>query len=198
MRINPQNLTSFTSIPLYKVNLKKQNSDGTTSNISATFSKLERYDGEDRTEMRKLSSSWAGTQYGEKIAKHFLGYESEYDDDEFFAIESTTPNGARNIYSISQVNPITHLVSYLQSNPKNKMRGIKGAGEVMLWGIGRELRQDVNGGYFHLYSSPGAIGFYRQAELTSDNSFFYVDQNNGPQFFSRLEEKYGLNAKNRL
>lgn len=198
MKISHLNSLSFKSTPLYNVKLKQGQADGTYKELPATFSKLSKTSKEDIKTIEKLSYSWGKTRYGEKITSNFLGYGPVCnEDDEFYVIEGYEKPGKKTIYSIAEVNQTDRSVSYIQANPKNKDREIKGSGELILYGLGKKLGQNRYGEYYSLCSAFSAMGFYRQAGLLYESQEFSLNEENAPQFFDRIEKKYNFNFESK-
>ncbi len=195
MKISPMNKISFTSIPIHNVKLKKESSDGHQKKTNAKFSKLEYGNEDDISEMEHIIKNWQKAPYGSAIAHYFL---SSTKDDfrrcDYYVVEKTSEANERQIYSIAKFDKERKILELLQSNPSNKEEGIKGAGEVMLWGIAKENEPTELPVCFVVGSSQGASGFYQKIGLSGKKYSFRLPTDNRDDFLDRIEKKYKFEA----
>lgn len=203
MKISSYNSTSFTSIPLYDVKLRKKNYDGTYKEIDAKFSKLDREDSEDRDIMQNLFYDWQSSDFGGNICMNFLFPNVEDENADFYVVEGKDKEGKRKIYSASEVHNHTGKIDFIQAEPNNKKEKIKGSGELMLYGIAKEIK-DEGENCFSLSSTDVSENFYRHLKLTEDNSkpkkegegpIFHLKTSNKENFLKGIEEKYNLDVQ---
>lgn len=199
MRVSLFNSISFKSIPIYNVKLRQNQDDGTYNEVPATFSKLDNQDKNDISRAEAILEKWPFVNYADYIAKDFIKsanpevlkkYEAEeiknYD---FYVIEEKGDKENKEIYSIIEFDKSDNVIELLESNPQNVYYGIKGAGEVMLWGIAKRNQS------FSLYSAESAVNFYRTMGLDEKEDFygsFYLPAERTDNFLHRIERKYNF------
>lgn len=194
MKISPLNSISFTSTPLYNVKLRKTLSDGTQEKLDARFSKLESDNERDVARVADLCRKWFRAYFGIAAGRNFL-ISDEYDEMkkfDYYVIEGISKNGDNEIYSIAEFNRDSRTIEYIESNPNNKEKNIKGSGELMLWGIAKKNKSNDNDKTFSLTSSNGAMGFYSKAGLKNFNHSFVLFPEDTDNFLREIERKYNL------
>ena len=192
MKISPHNSISFKSIPIYDVKLKKENPDGTISELPATFSKLKYHDKEDRKLVNDIRNSWQDTEFAKIICPNFLN--GKYHKEDFYVIERKNEEGKKEIYSIAEFTRLWDCVQFLQSNPQNSENGIKGAGEVMLWGIGKKCSRKKDE-CFYLIPTYQSRPFYEHIGLQKIGGIYTLGTISAKRFLDRIEKKYNFSQK---
>lgn len=192
MKISPLNSISFKSIPLYNVKLKKQNSDGSCEELPATFSKLKCRDRKDKKLVKDIKDTWKGAEFTARICNDFLN--NGFRKEDFYIIEGRNKKGEKEVYSIAEFFDFWNSIQFLQANPQNKTNGIKGAGEVMLWGIGQEKKEPMHD-CFTLIPTSESAGFYEHAGLKAENWGFSLKASQAKKFFKRIEDKYNFSLE---
>lgn len=152
LKVNPYNKqnVSFSSIPLFKINVKQLSSAGNYNLVPAVFSKFDPNNAEDMTCLKRLKTSWSSdNSFSESLIENFIISKNVKDSEAlFYGIEllDEAKNSPLKLLSLAQINMQLGFerlfINYIASNPvvkfmKNlsKQREIKGAGENCVAGI---------------------------------------------------------------
>ncbi len=141
-KLNP----SFQGVKLLNVNLKEVLPNGTIRTIPAFFTRLTK---EDTPLIQSIAEQWANLRFGPSLIKEFMQYTAK-GRKTFLHLNSPVRKNFFMIERKDKSNPIERIVSlmaanihlnrvyleYLQSSSKlPQSPKIKGAGELMLYGI---------------------------------------------------------------
>lgn len=192
----------FRSTPLYDVNIKKINSDRTTTLVPAKVTLLDINDPTDQAAVQKLTGCWPHNRITALIT-NFFHHKSLSD---FFAIELDNPKLPlfKRILSLAACEAATHgvkddgyEVKYIQSSPKSiygeKDREYKGSGKLLMYGVCKHaLDEDYSS--VSLYSTNhdfyDAIGMPQ--EYQQDKGYRIFQGNTLFNFLSKTEREYNF------
>ena len=197
MKISPLNSISFTSTPLYNVKLRKPMPNGSYKESPATFSKLENNDYGDMETISHICATWHNAPFGVAAGFDFLTSDETDNPDKYnyYVVEGREKTGRRKIYSIAEFDKEDKIIELFQSNPSNRRNNIKGAGEVMLWGIAKHNKARDSYETFTLSSSNEAMGFYKKMRLDNSYHSFRLLTDKTDDFLRRIERKYHLDTE---
>ena len=200
MRIKQTSLTSFKSTPLYNVKVKKKDGSGYKER-DAVFSKLDPFDSEDFETVQKLKEEWGLDTFVVGIAHNFKPVHYKQIKEYFYAIElkGDEPLSER-IVSICEISsgPFSKChMPFIQSKPvKDEEKDIKGGGEVLIYGVIKEFKNEEECKKIELNSITRAIGFYRHIGFKhkdfNDLYCMELPKDDFEAYITRVEKKYGF------
>lgn len=194
---------SFTSTPIYDVKVKKREGES-YKNIDAVFSRLNSCDKNDIKAMNRMGRKWWRSDYIKSLKKHFSTGELSYFST-FYALELKGKGALdKRIISLCEVRK-SHAtypgccVDILQTSPeisKRKKPKYKGAGEVTLYGVIREAKENHTK-QIDLISTDKSSGFYKHIGFEPDEySIDYsLPYSKYEKYISRVERKYDFSSK---
>ena len=201
MKINSLSSISFKSTPLHDVKIMKRGESGSFKEVDASFSLLNPNDKHDVRAVNKVARSWWRAKYARMIARNF-NIKILRNFSTFYALElkGDEPLNKR-IVSLCEVSnsPLDFpncYIDLLQASPsisKNRTPKYKGAGEVTIYGVIKEAKNENIKGVT-LTSSDKACQFYKHIGFEPDNfpNGYILPDHKYEAYISRVEDKYNF------
>jgi len=209
LRVNsinsPYSKTAFSAVRLYNVKLKKTADE---KPIKAFFAELK--PDEDAKLLKEISELWTSDSI---VEREFTNYFLQPGSDKRYAVILNNPSRTQaestvSLVSASRLNVLDPSRKVMEINllQSVKERGIKGAGELAVYGIVRKARDE---GYEKVVLGSVENAFYdkikfsRMPEADLDfqqigNTPYEVKGKRLEKFLSRVEIKYSFNSAKRI
>lgn len=195
---------SFGAIKLYNVGLKQLTGKGKHVLVPAVFSKLL---SEDVPMMKNIYPKWGTTKYGKEIINSYLDKHNARDNfayfpptnSEFYAIMQEGISSKNDkIRALAKIYNFRSFfeVQYIQSESKvGKGNTIKGAGEVLMYGIVKKAKELQKKVVFLISTADEwyqKMGF-KKVGYDPCSSSFELDASKYDEFLKKIEKKYNFN-----
>lgn len=201
---SPKSSLSFASKPIYRLNVRRINPDGSYRHVPAIFSQLDVNTPEDKKAILNMSKQWKHSRLFNVITYDFMNQNSALGlNNKFYAVEfdnKKLPLKSR-ILSIAQVNldligpenyyELEYIVSASDVFKNSPKKLVKGAGELLIYRILKHAKDNNKRG-IALYSTFDVEGFYLKLGMNYDNHPELMTFPSGEDnwFLTRMENKY--------
>ena len=208
MKITPLTTNSFKGTPLFPVNIKTKQDDGTFKLSPAYFVELDYFDDNDCNLMLKINNRWLAKErfsdYASSICRNFFKAQRGPWSRRFFAIQldnSQKDDYVKTASIMETTNPERFPKTYLEINfiqsatalvPGFSPVKAKGAGEQLIYGAVK-LAQAYDLENISVFSTND--DFYEKIGLRkihkyNDGTYYGVFYQNFDKFTKQIEEKY--------